>query len=147
MTEQQSRPRKFVRTAIGVLLIAGMAGGYYAMGQQRADRQRAAVETIEQCGGLVYLDYQWRDEAPDPRGISPEQTWARRLLGSAWLDRVVAVDLTQAAEIDRAVGALRWLPYLQSLNAQDTSITDESVRQLGRLTSLRTLNLAHADRG
>jgi hypothetical protein len=148
MTEQPPPlppPRKSLRAAIGVLLVVGMATGYWAMCRQQVQKQSKAVESIQRSGGRVYLEYQWRDGAPDPQPTPPRETLARRLLGSDWLDRVVAVDLTTVVEMDQAIGALRWLPHLEFLNARGSSLSDESVKSLGRITSLRSLVLAQTE--
>ncbi len=142
MNETPAQPRKMLRTVIGVVLIAGMAVGYGAMGQQRAGKRTTAIDALRQSGGRVYLDYQWRDGAPVTRPKPPPDSLARRVLGSAWLDRVVAVDLTQVDDMDQAVRCLRWLPDLEYLNATGTAIGDQQIELLGRITSLRSLRLA-----
>ena len=135
MTDEQPQPRKILRAVIGVLLIAGMACGYWSMGRQRSAKQNKASERLEQCGGRVYLEYEWRDGAPDPQPIPPTQTWARRTFGDTWFDRVVAVDLTNVQRIDEAMPMLRWLPYLESVNARSTPMGDEAMRSLEKVTS------------
>jgi hypothetical protein len=139
------QPRKFLRAAIGVLLVVGMATGYWAMHRQQVQKQSKAVESIQRSGGRVYLEYQWRDGAPDPEPTPPRETLARRLLGSEGLDRVVAVDLTTAVDMDQAINALRWLPHLEFLDARGASLADKTVESLGRITSLRSLILAQTE--
>jgi hypothetical protein len=118
------QPRKFLRAAIGVLLVVGMATGYWAMHRQQVQKQSKAVESIQRSGGRVYLEYQWRDGAPDPEPTP---------------------DLTTAVDMDQAINALRWLPHLEFLDARGASLADKTVESLGRITSLRSLILAQTE--
>jgi hypothetical protein len=142
MNEQTPQPRKILRVVIGVVLVVGMAVGYWAMGRQRIGKQASAAASIKQLGGHVYLEHEWRDGAPDPEPTPPADSLARRMLGSAWLDRVVAVELDTVDDLEQAVRALRWLPDLEFLNVTSPAFTDEHTKALGRITSLRSLRLA-----
>jgi len=128
--------RVWVRAVVGVGLVIGMLAGWGAMTRQKSWKQSDAVKRIRAKGGHVFWDYQWEDNRPLPDGKPPQAGWLRSLFGDATFDRAVAVDLQLVAEIDDVAPLIRFLPELESLDAQDTNADD---RLLSRLTSNRLL--------
>ncbi len=131
-----------LRALFGLLLVGGMLYGWGAMSYQKARKQAEAVRAIEQAGGRVYLDYQWSDGQVIPDARPPQFGWLRDLVGPALLDRAVAVDLRGVEHPDDIVQWLLLLPYLTDMNARDTSLSDEALMTVRRLSSLTRADLA-----
>jgi hypothetical protein len=136
------RPRIAWRVAIGVLLVLGMAGGYWSMGRQKARKQHEAIQRLSELGGRVYLEYEWNGVEPVEGGEPPEARWVRRLLGDAMFDRAVAVDLRDVRDPEAAVAQLKWLPYIQHLDGRNHQWSTAQVARIGRLRSLVSLDLS-----
>jgi hypothetical protein len=134
--------RLVLRLGVGVLLVAGMLWGCSAMRLQKSRKQAAARQAVQQAGGVVYLDYQWRNGRRIPDGQPTEATWLRNLLGDAFFDRVVAVDLRRVEELGKVLDALRLLPYLTELNFQDTPLDDSILKEICRLRTVKRLDLS-----
>lgn len=134
--------RVMLRVLFGMSLIVGMASGWVVMARQRADRQAEAREAIQRAGGAVYCDYQWVDGNPVPGAVPPGAPWLRALVGAAFLDRVVAVDLARVARPDELIHQLRLLPDLHTLRAAGSALSDRSLEVVGRLRGLRILDLS-----
>jgi len=137
-----SRRRFILRLLLGLLLAAGMVAGWSAMGRQKSRTQWEAQQAILTAGGRVYLDYQWRDGRLIEDGRPQQLVWVRRLVGPKNLDRVVAVDLRAAKQLDGVVSQLPRLPYLVDLDVRDTPLRDEMLAILGRLAGLQRLDLS-----
>lgn len=144
--EQQDSParqrRVMIRVLFGVSLVVGMASGWVVMARQKADRQAEARDAIRQAGGVVYFDYQWRDGKPLPEAAPPGARWVRGLVGDDFLDRITAVDLTGVAHPDEMIRQLLLLPYLHTVRAGGSALSDRSLEVLGRLRGLRDLDLS-----
>lgn len=130
------------RAIFGVLLLVGMAAGYWAMNRQKAAKQQEALHALRQAGAQVYLEYQWSEGQPVEGGRPPEAAWVRHLLGDAMFDRIVAVDLRSTHDLDAALAVLKWLPYLQHVDATGTGLSDPQLSSFGRLHALRSLDLS-----
>lgn len=136
------KPRAGLRAAIGILLVLGMLAGWAAMGIQKARRQADAVAALRAAGASVYFDYQWKNGQPVPNATPPEAAWLRSLLGDAFFDRAVAVDLRQASDPDALAHHFLLLPYLTHINAADTRLTDSSLAVWRRLPGLTSVDLS-----
>lgn len=134
--------RVMLRVLFGVSLIVGMASGWVLMARQRADRQADARSAIRAAGGAAYCDYQWVDGNPVPDAVPPGAPWFRRLVGGEFLDHVVAVDLGHAERPDELVRQLLLLPYLHTLRARGSGLSDQSLEVVGRLYGLHVLDLS-----
>ncbi len=167
--EPKSKPRVALRVIVGVLLVAGMLGGWAVMGMQKARKQVEAIQAVTAAGGVVYLDYQWKNGQPLANGRPRQAAWLRSLLGPENLDRAVAVDLRSAQHPADLVSWLPLMPHLVDLNARGTpladvalakicslvaltsldlagtAVTDDGIRQLRRLTQLTSLTLASTE--
>ena len=80
----RSKRRRFrfsLRTLLVVFLVLGLGLGWFAYKMRQAERQRRAVEGIEEVGGRVWYDYELeahqRGKAPEP----PAPAWLRELIG------------------------------------------------------------------
>lgn len=135
------KPRVRLRAAIGCVLVVGMACGWLAMGRQKAAKQVEAIRAVEQAGGRVYLDYQWRHGKPVRDAKPPQVAWLRRLVGGQMFDRAVAVDLRAVREPNELVPWLRFMPYVQDLEASGTSLTDTALERIVLLHEITHLRL------
>lgn len=136
------RRRLAVRVVVGVLLVAGMVCGWTAMGRQQARKQTEAIQAVTRAGGNVYFDYQWKDGKLVADGRPQQAAWLRKLVGSGFFDRVVAVDLRAADDPGQLVQWLRLMPYMVDLNLGGTELVEGELQQLGRLHGLRRLDLS-----
>jgi hypothetical protein len=134
--------RVMLRVLFGMSLVVGMTSGWVMMARQKADRQAEARDAIRQAGGRVYFDYQWRDGKPATDGVPPGAQWFRSLVGDEFLDRIVAVDLTGVEQPDELIRQLLLLPYVHTVRAGGTALSDQSLEVVGRLRGLRVLDLS-----
>ncbi len=112
-------------------------GGYVAYEQQKARRQREAVETLQKLGGDI-------DFGSDETGFrrSPGMRW---LLGDERFGAVQRVDLRTCPRItDADLSLLKLLPQLQTLDITDQRVTDAGIEQLAGLANLQRLSLDDA---
>jgi hypothetical protein len=138
----EPRRHPVLRAALGCLLIAGMAYGWFAMARQKSLREVEAIAAVRQAGGRVYLDFQWEGGMLRPDAEPPEAAWLRGLLGPEIFDHAVAVDLRDATP---AADVTRWLPLmpeLRALAAKNVALDDESLGLIGRLLGLTHLDLS-----
>jgi len=142
--EMSVPPRRqlFTRKSVGVLLVICIAAGYLAMGRQKAVRQAEAMQAVADAGGHVYLDYQWDNGQIVPDAKRPEARWLRALVGETMLNRAVAVDLRGIERPDELAQTLRLLPYLHTIRADDSAVTDASLLVWCTMPGLTNLNLA-----
>lgn len=116
-------------------------GSWFGMKMERAEKQKAAVEEIENLGGLVWFDYQFDVLGNELPGAEPPgPPWLRRLLGDDFFTNVTKLDLTQTEIPDAGLKPLEGLPDIQSLSLGDR-VTDAGLEHLKVLTQLHTLNL------
>jgi hypothetical protein len=125
---------------VGLLLLVPC--GWFVLKMGEAQRQKTAVEEIENMGGGVWYDYQF-----DPSGHEiqyaepPGDPWLRRVLGDDFFTNVTELDLTRTQIADEGLAHLEWLPRLQSLSLGER-VSDAGVQYLERLPQLRRLRLA-----
>jgi len=131
-----------LRALIGGVLVVGMLTGWWMMSQQKFRKQAQAVGRIRSMGGRVYWDYQWSDDHPVPGGQPQQAAWLRAVLGDACFDRAIAVDLRLVESMDDVLPLIRFLPFLESIDAHDTNADDQLTQQLTRNRLLLHLNLA-----
>lgn len=142
LEQELSPPHTKLRIVVGVMLIMGMAGGWWAMHRQKANKQDDAIRALRGLGCQVYLDYEWKDGLPLPGAKPPEARWLRSILGDAVFRRALAVDARGVTDLDAALRNLKWLPYLQFLDLSGTGFSDADAGFLHRLSSLVSLNLS-----
>jgi len=140
--QESPPPRVRLRVVVGILLVMGMAGGWWAMNRQKGLKQANAIRALRQLGCAVYLDYQWHDDHPLPGTKPPEARWVRTLFGDAALRRALAVDARNVTDLDTALDNLKWLPYLQYLDLAGTPLTDAHAAALHKAHGLLSLDLS-----
>ncbi|MGD0899889.1 MAG: hypothetical protein ABR915_18810 [Thermoguttaceae bacterium] len=115
--------------------------GWFGVKMEQADKQKTAVEEIENMGGTVWRDYQFDVSGNEISGAEPPgDPWLRRLLGDDFFMNVVKLDLTRTEITDAGLEHLDWLPHLRSLSLGER-ITDAGLVHLQGLPQFHTLNL------
>jgi len=110
----------------------------------RANRQRAAVETIKRHHGYVRYDYEADDDSNSIRSptTTPGPEWLRSLIGLDYFDSAVQVDIDgRNGAIDDAITVFANLPHLKNLRLRGPGITDSVMAKIGKLTELRVLQI------
>ena len=163
------RPRiRFSLRSLMVFVL--LTGGTLGWIVYRARVQRDAVAAIEEAGGSVWYQWQWRNGKPILNGRPPWPAWMVNLVGVDYFGGVVRVSLAQAggdAELvsaaklgtlrdlildgsrvtDLGLARLRSLTQLQELSLMETSVTDAGLSHLVGLTNLKTLYLGNTGIG
>ncbi len=124
------------------LVLLAMQGTWFAVKMEQAERQRAAIEEIENLGGVVWYDYQLdADGVPKTEEAQPAGPWwLRRFLGDDLFRNVVKLDLTQTEIDDEGLKRLEGLTDLESLSLGER-VTDAGLVHLEGLPQLHALNL------
>jgi hypothetical protein len=122
-----------VRALLLAVLVVGLVLGWKV---NRAHRQRDAVAAIEDEGGKIVYDWEMSDAPGTMPNFGPNvPDWIRHLAGDDLFQRV---DL---ASVDAVLSShLRDLPGLRTL-VIGGSMTEEVLVDIGRVTSLRRLEL------
>lgn len=144
MKRRQLWFRLFRRLAVAhlVLLLLLLAVSFPRIVE--GQRQAEVVSAVASIGGRVRYDFE----------VSPEgaaRPVLARWLGSDYVGKIVEVDFNHAHVSDAQLAViLRRLPALRRLHLWGTPITDEGLRQVGKLSKLEMLWLdgtAVTDRG
>ena len=137
------RPKKHwarfsLRTVLLLLTVFAVWLGLHA---RRAQNQRAAVKMIQQKGGLVQYDHQFRGDVflEDAEPSAPE--WMRRLVGDDFFMNVVVVRLSNTTAENTDLILLSRLKHLKHLYLAETDVTGECLEILARLSQLESLGL------
>jgi hypothetical protein len=109
-----------------------------------ANRQKRAVEAIQQSGGEFNYDYQ-RSPSRTGRGQSfslrvepPGPTWLRRILGDHYFITPVAMRMSETI-IDDCLLHLAALPAIESASFGSVTFRNQDFDHLAMLTNLRSL--------
>ena len=111
-----------------------------------AHRQGHAAETIRDCGGLVWYD--WQSPEFDDTGrrspllskqSPPGPAWLRELVGDDYFQRVERITLIGSHATDLAVACLAAFPRLRGLYMRGARLSDIALDRIGRLEQLRSL--------
>jgi hypothetical protein len=119
-----------------IIVIAGALGWI----SNRAATQRQAVAAIQQVGGRVWYDWEWRDGSPLFDASPHWPVWLVNSLGSDYFGNVVAVSLG-GRTTDRELSHLARLAHLEHLDLHGSSVTANGLANLKGLFRLRTLLL------
>lgn len=131
-----------LRTLLVFMLLASIPLSWVAVKLQRARRQRAAVEAIEELGGAVGYD----PLAPD---------WQSELLGRDFFGHVAVIvfrdfKVTDAGVVvegitvtDAGLEHLKELTQLTHLSLRHAEITDAGLEHLKGLSQLEDLDIQH----
>ena len=123
-----------LRSLMVLMILVGIGMTWLVAIKHRAERQKAAVETIVKGGGSVDYDYQFRTL---PSGVvryiddatPPGPTWLRSLLGDDFFTNVVSARIVNRTGLDQ----LAQLPQIQRLELDGATITDLNLDQLKEL--------------
>jgi len=125
-----------LRTLLVAVLGVSVPLSWFAVGMDRARRQRGAIQAIESLGGCAC--YAWEVEF-DP--CEPRASWLRIVLGNDFFDRVTYVNFGNTEITDAELTCLHGLSRLRTLDLRNTEITDSGLKQIAGLTSVRHLFL------
>ena len=122
-----------LRTLLVVMTVLCVGpGSYIAYEQQKARRQRTAVEAMEKLGGSIEYD-----------NARPRRSAAVRwLLGDDTFRNLRRVDFRTSPSItDADLVHLELFPQLDTLDVTDRQVTDAGLAHLAGLTNLQRLSL------
>ena len=117
---------------VGLTLLCLGPGGYVAYEQNKARRQKWAVEAIEQLGGVVGYG----------RNTSARSAMLRQILGDDSFEGVESIDFWNPSRVtDADLKHLACLKRLTTLHLDNSQVTDDGLKHLARLKSLWSLYL------
>ena len=117
---------------VGLTLLCLGPGGYVAYEQNKARRQKGAVEAIEELGGVV--DY--------GRNVSARSPMLRQILGDDTFGGVDSIDFWNPSHVtDADLKHLAGLKRLTTLHLDNSQVTDVGLKHLAGLESLSVLYL------
>ena len=131
-----------LRTLMIVTVIVAIPCAWLGRKIERKRRERAALKTIEECGGYVMYDYQ-SEEQGGVKAEPPGPKWLREILGDDFFGEATSFSSQAAAddaETSRLKDALRELPYLKSVDMCAPHITDSGLVGFARLTQIESLH-------
>jgi len=145
--------RKFqfgIRSLLVLVVIVAIPSSWFSVKMRAAQRQREAVESINDRGP-VWIDYD-RGFGNGSIGIGliynsvpPDPPWPRRVLGDDFFRDVVKIVFVSSQDFsDNDVRHLKSLPKLEALVLYDCDCSDASLENLKGLTNLRTVFLDNA---
>jgi hypothetical protein len=133
-TKQKRRRYQFsLKTLlVGLTLLCLGPGGYVAYEQNKARRQKGAVDSIEELGGVV--DY--------GRNVSARSAMLRQILGDDSFGGVESIDFWNPSRVtDAELKHLAGLKRLTTLHLDNSQVTDAGLEKLAGLKCLSVLYL------
>lgn len=121
-----------------------LAAVLLALWCNKANRQRRAVNVIQDMGSVVY----WHEAKPFDTGVWFD--YSARPAGSIWLRRFLGDDYFQTVRnvnispTDEAMKVFSDLPDVVSVYVDGFQLTDEGLRQLASVTDLQNLCIENA---
>ncbi len=129
--------RLSVRALMVVVLVTGGGIGWV---MYRARVQRDAVAAIEQAGGKVTYDWNYKDGVINPKGTPRAPKWLLDRLGADYFGDVLMVRI-DADVTDRVLARAGDLGRLEELHLYGPSVTDSRMKFIEGMTTLRSLRL------
>src|SRR5437867_2977045 len=114
--------RVSVRAVMAFVLVIGVGLGWIVRVIRRAEAQRAAVQAIEEAGGGVWYDWEWRGGNSIPNAKPPWHEWITKRGGVASLSKVVSLDLFERGS-DAMLVHVGHLSGLEELNLNQAPVT------------------------
>jgi hypothetical protein len=127
-------------------MLVAVVCSWIAVKMQRAGRQKEAVESIIQLGGIVYYDYQYDSRKNLTRNaIQPDPAWLRNMLGDDYFREVTLVSFynKKLNVTDADLENLKELNHIYMLQLDKTQITDAGLESLEGLLQLQELYLGN----
>jgi hypothetical protein len=150
----RSRRRWLSYSLRTLLLVTAAVAVWLGVQVNRATNQRRAVSMVKERGGTVRYAHQSRTQPVrltdfyssstfDPDAPPPGPDWLRQRLGEEYFQDVLYVSLADrvASEGDADANLIAALPKLEYLDMGFCDLTDEALRELGRIRTLRILRV------
>ena len=137
-----SRPRwSYTRLSVrGLMVLVLMIAAWLGWIIHSARVQCRAVAALEQAGGSVKYDWEWKDGYPIPDSHPWAPEWLVARLGVDFVGNVVFVAFYGRAS-DAELHYVGQLRGLEALDLTGCPVTDPGLVQLAGLTSLEGLDL------
>ena len=134
------RLRFGLKTLFALVTVLGILCGWFVFKVNEAGHQKRVVEEIRRMGSVV--EYECDLEEP-PRGLAK---WRIDTFGKDFCCYAVEVKAGHPVffddlKLDRLIPLLKQLPKLEHLNLAFTDISNEHLKELTSLHSLKTLDL------
>jgi hypothetical protein len=137
--KKSGRWRIMLRIALLVAPVLVIPVAWFSVEVEKAARQKAAVEGIENSGGDVLYEHQSESDGNfDPLAPPPGPKWLRRLLGDDLFTTVVLADVYT----DDGAAYLEQLPKLRRVHLLGPAITDSALLHVADLNELEMLTVA-----
>lgn len=133
-----------LRSLVLLVVAVGIPCSWLGVKMRESERQRQAVEAIQEAGGLVTYDFHYSIGSGYFVGEQepPAPTWLRELVGNDFLSEVHVVSLADCEKVDNVLERLRRLRKLWAVELTRTQVTDAGLEHLKGLTELDELDLA-----
>jgi hypothetical protein len=118
-----------------LLLVTGCWLGWFV---NRAHIQRRAIAAIEQSGGRVSYDWQWKNGQSIPNDSPGWPKWLVECIGLDYFGSVVGVELREQGS-DSTLILVGGLNRLEKLYISRSSVTDAGLAHLKALAGLKKL--------
>lgn len=131
-----------LRSLFVFLTLAAIVCSWFACKMAEANRQKKAVQTIQDVGGWVRYDYEF-----DAGGVyfedarPPGPAWLRNLLGLDFFSYVNEVYLSYPQVTDDDLEHLKELSEVKQLSLHGAAVTDAGLEHLREMFELRRLYL------
>jgi hypothetical protein len=129
------RKRRWFRYSLGALLVLAIVCavpcGWVVLKMRQAEQQRQSAAAIEKLGGKI----KWDERA------SRYPEWMRSVLGDAFFNSVLKVDLSYERVADMDLGSVEDFDQLQELSLDATQVTDVGLQHLKGLRHVKRLSL------
>jgi hypothetical protein len=134
------RPKFSIRSLLVLVVVAAVPCWWFGMKMRQAERQREAVQAIQEVGGGVSYDYQHTSMMGHP----PGPAWLRRLLGDDFFADVRSVYFLNVGDVgDESLQHLESLRNLRLLSLDRTQVSDDGLEHLRGMNNLEQLNLSN----
>jgi hypothetical protein len=134
------RGRRFLRFSLrGLLVVVAICSVWLGIAFHRAREQAQLVSLIESSGGHVLYDYHEVDSKFFVNATSRTPAWLLDSLGVDFFHDVTHISVYKAN--DELLERVCDLPEIHSLYLYDSTVTNEEIAQLKKLTSLRELQI------
>ncbi len=130
--------RMNVQRFIVIVLVTGGALGWLA---RSARIQREAVETIQNAGGYVTYDWQYKNGESFERAGPPWPSWLVSLVGVDYFANITGVQL-ESGQSDRILDTVKHFRQLEGFYLEGARITDHGLAALEGKRRLVRLDLS-----